>query len=137
MFQMSVSTSILLNSSQVLLRWSDGPNSPCREEVVDLVEAEPRKILTRGALEVTENTQVHLIGNYYIADGVIRSCQKDGTWFLATIAIDENSSVQSCSARDPGIFAVEDFLTEQQEAEILMSLGDDTPRAALSSGGSI
>ena len=50
---------------------------------------------------------------------MVSSCRQEDRSFILTIQIDDSSLFRHNSDLDPGIFAVEDFLTEQQEAEIL------------------
>lgn len=123
---MSFGTAIAVNNpEQVLLRWFEGANSASREEFVDLVESQAYEVLVRSTLQVSENTQVYLTGKQYTANGVARSCRKDASSFIVTILIEKDSVVQRGHQWDPGVFAVEDFLTEQQEAEILQMLPED------------
>ena len=94
-----------------------------------------------GMFELDSNPQVHrFLGNkpvkhidesrlyiekirqQYTGNGIVHSCRKDDKSFILTIQIDEDSLFRHRSELDPGIFAVEDFLTEQQEAEILTGL---------------
>jgi hypothetical protein len=53
---------------------------------------------------------------------------------MPIILSDGNAATQDRSGRDPGSFAVEDFMTEQQEAEILTEMEPDTPQEAISPG---
>jgi hypothetical protein len=46
------------------------------------------------------------------------------------ILIDKESNIQSGSGRDPGVLAVDDFLTEEEEAEILQNLDVELPSRA-------
>jgi hypothetical protein len=56
---------------------------------------------------------------------------------MAIILFHGNSSIEDHSARDPGTFTVEDFLTEQQEAEILTEIERDTPQEAIYPGSGL
>lgn len=124
---MSAGTSIPPESfEQVLLRWSEPPNCASREELVHVLEVHSCGAVIRSTREVVEKTQVYLIADAYTGIGVVHSCRKEGNCFILKIVITENSSTEPSSERDPGIFAVEDFLTEEQEAAILRDL-EDTP----------
>jgi hypothetical protein len=113
-------TSIALeHSSQVLLLWTDVRDFASQREFVDLLDTHCDEAVIRSARKVRENTQVYLMGKQYTRNGIVRSCQQDANSFILAIQIDEDFLFQHNSERDPGIFAVEDFLTEQQEAEIL------------------
>lgn len=57
--------------------------------------------------------------------------------FGTIILFDQDSLIQDRSARDPGTFTVEDFLTEQQEAEILTEMELDTPQEAVYAGSGL
>jgi hypothetical protein len=125
---MSVSANAPLEDpDQLLLRWSDGSSSFSREEFVDVLVKQPYKVLVRSTSAVAENTPVYLIGKKYSANGVVRSCRKDEKSFVIAIFIDKESHYQPLGELDPGTFAIEDFLTEEQEAAILDNLDDGTP----------
>ncbi len=116
---MSAAPSSLDDSNQVLLCWSDPPDSPSREQVVQLIEADTSEALIRSTLKVQEKTKVRLIGEKYTGNGIVRSCKKVQSGFMLTIWIAGAANSSCASERDPGVLAVEDFLTEEQEAEIL------------------
>lgn len=118
-----VSTSILSEDSErVLLRWSEAPNAPSSEEFVHLIEARPSEAVIRSARKVLEKVRVYLVGRQYRGAGVVHSCRREGNSFILTIVITDNSSTEHRSDLDPGIFSVDDFLTEEQEALILKDL---------------
>jgi hypothetical protein len=119
------STAALECSGQMLLLWSDEPNSASQKELVDLLEARFEEVVIRSARKVRETTQVYLMGEQYTGTGIVRTFRKDDNSFILTIHVDEASPFRHNSELDPGVFAVDDFLTEQQEAEILRDLGND------------
>jgi hypothetical protein len=121
----SASTAALECPGQLLLLWSDETDSASRKEPVDLLEARFEEVVIRSARKVRETTQVYLMGEQYTGNGIVRNLRKDDKWFILTIQIDEASPFRHNSELDPGVFAVDDFLTEQQEAEILSDLGND------------
>jgi len=118
----SATTIALEQPGQVLLLWTDPGDFASRREFVDLLETHRDEALVRSARKVRENTQVYLMGKQYTGTGIVRSCRQDDNSFVLAIQIDEGSLFRPNSELDPGIFAVEDFLTEQQEAEILRDL---------------
>jgi hypothetical protein len=127
----SLSTSISSwNFPQLLLRWSDSSDSVSREEFVDVLSRQLSKIVVRSVSAVAENTPVFLAGTQYAANGIARSCRKDASSFVLVILIDKESNIQSGSGRDPGVLAVDDFLTEEEEAEILQNLDVELPSRA-------
>jgi len=103
----------------MLLLWSDEANSASRQEPVDLLEICLEEVVIRSARKIRESTQVYLMGKQYTGNGIVHSCRTDDNSFILTIQINEDSLFRHNSELDPGIFAVEDFLTEQQEAAIL------------------
>lgn len=107
------------DQNRVLLSWSDPPDSPLREQVVQLIEADSSEAVIRSTLKVREKTRVRLIGEKYTGNGIVRSCKKVQSGFMLTIWIADTGNISSVSERDPGVIAVENFLTEEQEAEIL------------------
>jgi hypothetical protein len=103
----------------MLLLWSEEANSISRKEPVDVLETRLEEVVIRSARRVRESTQVYLMGKQYTGNGIVRSCRNNDNSFILTVQINEDSLFARNSELDPGVFAVEDFLTEQQEAEIL------------------
>jgi hypothetical protein len=119
-------------SGQALLCWFETPNSPSREEFVQVLESHPSVALIKSALQVSEQTKVTLIGKDYTGIGIVKSCRKDGKSFILTIGMgDESVKLTPSSQPDPGALVVDDFLTEEQEAKILEELSDSTYRCRL------
>jgi hypothetical protein len=104
---------------QAFLCWSEAPNSPARAEVVEIVETHPSEAVVRSALKVREKTEVRLIGEKYTGNGIVLCCKKVQRGFLLTVWIMPGTEGSVTADHDPGVFAVEDFLTEEQEADIL------------------
>jgi hypothetical protein len=115
----SATTAALECSGQMLLLWSEGANAVSRKEPVHLLETSLEEVVIRSPRKVRESTQVYLMGKQYTGNGIVRSCRNDDNSFILTVQINEDSLFARNSELDPGVFAVEDFLTEQQEAEIL------------------
>jgi hypothetical protein len=112
-------------SGQALLCWSDAPNSPTREEFVQVLESYTSEALIKSALSVDEKTKVTLIGKDYTGIGIVKSCRKEGTNFILHIGISDLSSSAALPPDiDPGALLVDDFLTEEQETKILEGLQD-------------
>ena len=132
--QMSVTSSLFQSDPErVLLRWSEAPNLPSREEPVQIIWARDEEALIRSASKLVENTQVYLVTQRSTEDGVVRSCREEGSSFILRIAIAANITNHYGFELDPGVFVIDDFLTEEQEAQILEDLeNEDTPRRAIS-----
>jgi hypothetical protein len=115
-------SSPLKSSNQVFLRWSER-NSPRREVMAQVVETHASEAVIRCGLQLSEKTQVYLMGDKFTRTGIVRACRPDGAHFLLTIrAVADDFRVPTGSVFDPGIRAVEDFLTEEQERKILEAL---------------
>jgi hypothetical protein len=125
----------LAGSGRAVLRWSESPNSPSREEPVDILQSRPSETLIRSALFINEKTRVYLIKKGYTRIGFVKSCWEDHGIFLLEIATATGSlSLVSGHPADPGVIVVDDFITEEQETQILNDLdaGEETvPRCAL------
>lgn len=110
------------NPDQVLLRWS-GLTSPRRGVVVQVVETHASETVIRCHLWFREKTKVYLMGDKITRTGIVHTCRPDGTQFLLTVRTTKADFRASAgSVFDPGIGAVEDFLSEEQERNILESL---------------
>ena len=107
------------SADQLLLRWSDYPELPVREEAVEVIGLDACQFVIRSNLRVNEKTPVYLIGNTYTGNGIVRSCRPEGIRFVLTV---EATADAPLPERDPGLFAIDDFLTEEEEAKILESL---------------
>ena len=118
-----MSTAIPLGSiggaDHLLLRWSDNPELPTQEEPVKMVEAHISESIVRSSLRVSERTQVHLIGKHYTGNGIVQSCQSDGNEFILM-----TTSPSLPAPLDPGVFAINSFLTEEEELKILENLSN-------------
>lgn len=132
--QMSVASSVFQGDPErVLLRWSEAPNLPSREEFVQILWAHDEEALIRSASKLVENTQVYLITERRTEDGIVQSCREEGSSFVLRIAIAANVTNNYGFELDPGVFAIEDLLTEEQEVKILEDLEkEDTARRAVS-----
>jgi hypothetical protein len=114
---------------QALLCWSEAPNFPAREEFVQVLETHSQEAVIKSTLEVSEQTKVTLIGKDYTGIGIVKSCRGQGENFILTISMsDESTSAPPHAERDPGVLAVDSFLTEDEEEQILKDLEDWTAR---------
>jgi hypothetical protein len=80
----------------------------------------------RAPRRVGEDTPVTLVATGYTVNGIVRFCRADKESYLITVSTCEISDDQLKTAHfhDPGALAVDDFLTEEEEAKILESLQD-------------
>lgn len=110
------------NPDQASLRWS-GRNSPRRGVVVQVIETHASEAVIRCDFRLKEKRKVYLMGDKITISGIVRTCRPDGAQFLLTIrATKGDFRASTGSLFDPGIRAVEDFLSEEQERKILESL---------------
>jgi hypothetical protein len=116
--------------SPVLLRWSDVPGGNPREESVQVVDAHLSEAVVSSPIEFVSETPVNLVGFGHIEKGVVRFCRAEGAKFILTISLHPNHPHPLVlSERDPGVFAVENFITEEQELLILQELEEELSRA--------
>ena len=131
-------TAIIASSAgrgdQLFLRWSDHPDLPVREEPVEVIGCDLPELLIRSACRVSVDTEVFLVGSRDTQSGFVRACRSEGEGFLLAIHIGSESIMPKLLPQyDPGHFAVDDFLTEEEEAKILESLKrGDNDRGAVS-----
>jgi len=107
------------------MRWSDTPSSPVLELPVELVQQDNSEPIVRAPLRVGEATPVTLLSKDYMVNGIVRFCRADKNSFLITVST--VGAPEPTFYRDPGALAVDDFLTEEEEAKILESLRDSLP----------
>lgn len=107
-----------------LLRWFEDPRSKHREEVVEIVNDHAYQTVVRSALELHPETKVSLITEDYTEESVVRACQSEETWFLLTLEGSQHHG-EARVAIDPGVFSVNDFLSETQEAAILEEVAEE------------
>jgi hypothetical protein len=119
-------TRLLAQSGRIILRWSDTPSAPALEWPVELVDSDDPDPVVRAPRRVGEDTPVTLVAEGYMVNGIVTFCRADKDSYLITVSISEISENQLETAHfhDPGAFAVDDFLTEEEEAKILESLQD-------------
>ena len=130
---MSVRKSIPAKQLEAItLRWIEITNSALHEELVYVIRAGVAEAVVRSTVQVKRDTPVDLIGGGHMVNGVVCSCRKEGNSFILRVRIDENLTLRYDDEIDPGVLAVEGFLTEEEEANILSDIERDTPRKALS-----
>jgi hypothetical protein len=114
---MSASSCSLDESDKLLLRWSEDAFSPSREELVQMLETRGSEAVISSSLSVLEKTEVFLIGKYSTESGVVRSCRPSGGKYIVTISI--HSQKPNPPDIDPGLLALDSWMTEEQEKAIL------------------
>jgi hypothetical protein len=107
-----------------LLRWFEGPESNPREEYVEVIDEQMCQTVIRSSCELSRETEVTLIGKDYTAQGVVQACRVENDRFLLTL-VARPLHRDSGSYLDPGSLAVDDFLTEEQEAAILAEIAEE------------
>lgn len=117
---------MLAQSSQILLRWSDALSACALESPVELVDSDNPEPIVRAPRSVCEDTPVTLVASGYMVNGIVRFCRADKESYLITVSTCEISEdrFEMAQFHDPGALAVDDFLTEEEEAKILESLQD-------------
>ena len=120
----------------VLLRWYEGNNLP-KQEFVLLIENDESQVVLSSPSELGESTDVHLIGKNYSLNGIVRSCRAEGGRFFVKVCISSEASplFSPGSDRDPGVLIVDDFLTEEQESQILNEIAQELQCGPADDGG--
>jgi len=119
-------------SQTVLLRWCDRPGSPSHEQMVEIIQSRHSEAVIRSFLNFDAETEVHLIGKNYSANGIVRSSFLEGPSFVVTITMHDRLSSTDPAPRDPGLFAVENFLTKEAEDRILDEFDNEPTQGTLS-----
>lgn len=125
-------TRLKAESSQIILRWSDNPSAPSLELPVEFVDEDNCEPILRTPRKIGEETPVTLVTKNYMVNGIVRFCRPDKNSYLITVSTQNmpDERFEPGYFRDPGSLAVDDFLTEEEEAKILESL-QDSPRSLL------
>lgn len=113
------------DADHVVLRWSDAASAVWREQFAQIVDAGSLEAVLMSTWEIPTDTKVRLIGREYSGEGTVRSCKREGALYRLCISTGAGQQGAESSEFDPGLFAVESFLTEEQEAKILKDLEDD------------
>lgn len=109
--------------NRVLLRWIEGPDLSSREEPVHVLQAHLSEAIISSDSKLNEHTEVQLIGQGYREAGVVVSCRADGSRFVITIRITSVPEMEALPyRRDPGVLAVENFITDEEADQILDEL---------------
>ena len=121
--QVSSNVSSIACSNYAVLRWSEGPQAQPREELVEVIKDQVSQTIVRSSLRLNRETVVTLVGKNYTEEGVVQCCQSEDTWFLLTL-VGKLPNRDAGFLPDPGVFAVDGFLTEDQEAAILREVDE-------------
>jgi len=121
-------TRLRTDSNTIILRWFDSPSSPALELPVELVAEDGLEPILRAPFQLDEHTPVTLVAKDYMVNGIVRFCRADRNSYLITVSTNDASDARFETAffHDPGPLAVDDFLTEEEEAKILESLQDSS-----------
>jgi hypothetical protein len=132
---MSASSSNPLDDSdKLVLRWSESPHSPSREEFVQILEARMSEAVISIALRVDEKTQVYLIGKNSTESGIVLSCQPRGKEFIITVLLNSAGPYPPTGPDiDPGILLVDSFISEEEEQRILDEIDEEIQRQQVGS----
>jgi len=90
-----------------------------------VLETHLSEAIIKSTLKVNEKTKVTLIGKDYTGIGIVKSCRGDGKNFIMTIGIGEEWIRPAPAGEpDPSVLVIDEFITEEQEAQILQDLSD-------------
>lgn len=117
-------TRLKAEADEIFLRWSDTPFAPSLELPVEIVDENNCEPIIRTPLKIGEETPVTLVAKDYMVNGIVRFCRPDKNSFLITVSTQDvpDQLFEPAYFRDPGSLAVDEFLTEEEEAKILESL---------------
>ena len=123
---MPVSKNFLDDASPSAIRWADSPESPPREELVELLKVDPDEAVIRSKISILENTRVYLIRKRSTESGIVYRCEPTGKNFILTIKMTtENAHNPRPPRPDPGVYVIDSFMTEEAELKILNDLDDE------------
>ena len=130
----SIGPNSLNSPRSILLRWCDRSGTSSHEQTVEIIESLRSEAIIRSSSSFDTETEVYLFGKNYTGNGVVRSCLRDGQHFVVTIRLSTDRSLPNTGwpERDPGLFVVEGFLTEEAENRILEEFDNDSRQGKLS-----
>lgn len=122
----SISENETRNDRHALVRWSEHLGGLSQEESVVVVSEADQAIRVCTSRPLKETTPVYIWGARNSGNGIVRSCFPDGRNYIVLIEWNREEMLRFGSSNiDPGVFAIDGFLTEEQEDKILESLGDE------------
>jgi hypothetical protein len=121
--QASSKSGLLPHSQYALLRWFEDPRSKPREELVEIIKDQVCQVVVRSFSELRQEAEVTLVTEGCTEESVVQACERESAGFLLTLGIKQPRR-DGRSAFEPGVFSVDDFLTEEQEAAILEEVAE-------------
>ena len=113
------------NGRPCLVRWSDHPGQTDQEESGLIIGEGLHSVTVRIVKPLCEATRVSVRADSSPENGIVKSCLPEGSQYLVLIELDYEEMLRVGPEHiDPGVFAMESFLSEEQEQKILDSLGD-------------
>src|SRR5436305_9218407 len=128
----SSTTRLRAYSNKIILRWADSPTATALELPVEIVDEKDSEPIVRAPVKIGEETPVTLVADDYMVNGIVRFCRADRNSYLITVTTQDVSDERPGTVhfRDPGALVIDDFLTEDEEAKILESLGGSSRSSA-------
>lgn len=113
------------------VRWSEPVGGVVREESVVILSENPSETTIRAVTGLREKTPVYIRGHTNSGNGIVESCIREGDDYRVVIQLSSEEMLTTNYPQiDPGVFALDNFLTEEEESKILDSLGDSLDSAA-------
>lgn len=121
------STSPMGVPARGLMQWYEVPGTALRQEMVELLQAQPSEAVIRSAVKLSVNTRVYLKTSTHVWNGIVLSCRPEDLHFVVAIAPRKGEHITTAFAVDPGVLDVENFMTEEQEQAVLdqLAAGED------------
>lgn len=110
------------------IRWSVPLDGSIQEESVEVLSEESTEATIRALSGLLEKTPVYIKANTYTGNGIVESCIPEGQGHRVVIQLvcKQMITIHTPHNVDPGVFAADGFLTEEEESKILEALGDGT-----------
>lgn len=108
------------------VRWYDVESAKYQEDPIEILSEENSKATIWTAFGLLQETPVYIKTDSYTGNGIVTSAIPEDKGYRVIIRLDREDMLNPYSSEiDPGVFALERFLTEEEENKILESLGDE------------
>jgi hypothetical protein len=123
---MSAHNNPLSNSHLGILSWEKTESSKSGELRVEVLTVYKASATLCSPVSLRRKMPLRVMCQEYSGRAIVRTCRRSSRGFIARVHLLEGNANARCAVPgfDPGVLAVEGFITEEQEEALLASLND-------------